>query len=163
MLSIAGRMVGVVTGKRGRTGRGHSGQEESIDRSFLLERTNSRSFFARGNALPKMWPQLFLSARGTYLPRTSKYPTGIKSRVTSMLTVKPPITAMASGCCIWAPGPKPQASGKRPRIVARLAGKIGARAGRFPRRLCRLTLTFSHFAKILELIQSIGGGLQGCM
>ena len=39
--------------------------------------------------------------------------------------IRPPMTAIASGCCICAPGPRPMASGTSPRIVHRLVIKIG--------------------------------------
>ena len=39
--------------------------------------------------------------------------------------IRPPMTAIASGCCICAPGPKPAASGTSPRIVHKLVIKIG--------------------------------------
>ena len=45
--------------------------------------------------------------------------------MSSMLVIRPPMTAIASGCCICAPGPSPIASGTRPRMVQRLVIRIG--------------------------------------
>ncbi len=42
-----------------------------------------------------------------------------------MFVINPPITAIASGCCIWAPGPSPRANGTSPKIVVRPVIKIG--------------------------------------
>ena len=39
--------------------------------------------------------------------------------------IRPPMTAIASGCCICAPGPMPRARGTSPRIVHRLVMRIG--------------------------------------
>ena len=49
------------------------------------------------------------------------------------MAVRPPITAMARGFCISAPGPRPRARGRRPRMVVRLVIRIGrkrVRSGR---------------------------------
>ena len=56
---------------------------------------------------------------------STKYPTGITIRVNSMFAVRPPMTMIASGCCIWSPGPMPRASGNKPRIAARLVMRMG--------------------------------------
>src|SRR5262249_16487961 len=56
--------------------------------------------------------------------------TGITMRVNSMLASRPPITAIASGCCICAPGPRPNASGRSPRIAVRLVMRIGRKRAR---------------------------------
>ena len=37
---------------------------------------------------------------------------GKTKRSKGIATIKPPITAMASGCCIWAPTPIPSARGE---------------------------------------------------
>lgn len=42
-----------------------------------------------------------------------------------MATINPPITAMASGCCIWAPMPRPSANGESARIAPMAVIKFG--------------------------------------
>ena len=42
-----------------------------------------------------------------------------------MATINPPITAMASGCCIWAPMPMPSARGESARIAPIAVIKFG--------------------------------------
>ena len=72
-------------------------------------------------------------------------------RVNSMLAVRPPMTMIASGCCICAPGPMPRASGNRPRIAARLVIRIGRKrvrpasssAGRSSMPSCRSCWMYS--------------------
>ena len=47
-----------------------------------------------------------------------------------MFMISPPITAIANGCCICAPGPKPSANGRRPKLVVRLVIRIGLKRTR---------------------------------
>ena len=46
-----------------------------------------------------------------------------------MLAIRPPMTAIANGCCIWAPGPKPKASGSKPKIVRQAGHQDRPEAG----------------------------------
>src|SRR5258706_487631 len=46
-------------------------------------------------------------------------------RGNSMFAASPPMTAMGSGFCLWAPRPMPHARGRGPRVVARPGIMIG--------------------------------------
>lgn len=50
---------------------------------------------------------------------------GKTKRSNGMATIKPPITAMASGCCICAPMPNPRASGVRASIAPMAVINLG--------------------------------------
>src|SRR5579885_3279283 len=73
-------------------------------------------------------PACLWSTHGPVLldrPRANTCKTGMKSRVITVETESPPITALASGMLASLPSPMPRAIGASPKTVARDVMRIG--------------------------------------